>query len=326
MKNWKHVWQIGGIAMVAALLSACSVTEALSSSNRGAREYGKAETMVILTTERHRYEELYTEEIWNAAVDNEGTTFESVLLSQVHEFLIDLKTMSDMAKEQELQLTSREKDLVKLAASQYYEALGSSQAEEFGLEPEEINALYTDYWTAEKLVESLTGGMNLEVSDSETKVISVSQIELSDQALAEQILSKVTEDGADFYSIAKEYSESDEIKKQLHYGMMGSEYEKAAFALENGEISGIVADAGKYYVLKCDNDYDEAATRVRKEEMVREKKNEAFHSTYQAYKAEKRLTEDKDLWAGLSVTGCPDVEADFFEIYDAVCMENADTQ
>lgn len=327
MENRKQIWEIG-ITVLAAVqfLAGCSVIETLSPSRKGAKEYGKPETMVILTTERLRYEELYTEEIWTAAVDNRGTTFETALLSQVHDFLVDLKTMSDMAKEQNIGLTGKEKDQIKEAASRYYEALGSAHAEEFGLELEDMNGLYTDYRIAEKLVENLTSGMNLEVSDSEAKVIEVSQIELSDQAQAQNILSKVMEEGADFHSIAKEYSESGEIKKKLYYGMMGDEYEKAAFALGSGEISGVVSDSGKYYILKCENDYDEAATRIRKEEMIREKKNEAFHSTYQAFKAENPLVEDEELWGELSVTGCPGVETDFFEIYDAVCLENANVR
>lgn len=327
MKNRKHAWKTGIIAFAAVLLlGGCGVRETLSSSHKGEKEYGRPETLVILTTERLRYEELYTEEIWTAAVDNRGTTFETVLLSQVHDFLVDLKTMSGMAKERNIELTGKEKEQVKEAASMYYDALESSHAEEFGLKLEDIHALYTDYRIAEKLVENLTGGVNLEVSDSEAKVITVSQIEFSDQTQAENIRSKVLEEGADFHSIAKEYSENEEIKKQLHYGLMGNEYEKAAFALEQGEISSVVSDSGKYYILRCENDYDEAATRSRKEEMIREKKNDAFHSTYQAFKAENPLVEDQALWEELSVIGCPEVEADFFEIYDAVCMENGDIQ
>lgn len=322
MRNWKRIWQTGMMVLAAvSLLPGCGVTEALSASNKGVKEYGKAETMVILTTERLRYEELYTEEIWNAAVDNRGTTFETVLLSQVHDFLINLKTMSDMADEQKITLTSREKELVNEAALQYYTALGSENAELFGLEKNEVSALYEDYWTAEKLVEQLTGGMNLEVSDSEAKVITVSQIELLDSETAEEVLLKVRAEGSDFNSVAKEYSADEEMKKQLHYGMMGSAYESAAFALGEGEISDVIQDGGKYYILKCVDDYDEEATRIRKEQMTREKKAEAFHSSYQAYKAENQLTADEAMWNEISVTESPKVEADFFETFEAVCKE-----
>jgi len=86
------------------------------------------------------------------------------------------------------------------------------------------------------------------------------------------------------------------------------------------EISGIVADSGKYYILKCINDYDEEATRLRKEEMIQEKKNEAFHTSYQMYKSDHPLTGDKEFWDSLELDAGPLAEADFFEIYDAVFM------
>lgn len=316
----KIIWCAGLSVITAAtvILSGCSVAETLTPVGKEEKEYGKAETMVILSTERLRYEEVYTEELWSAAVDQEGTTFEAVLLSQVHDFMIELKIMSNMAGEQKIELSSREKDLIKEASSQYYEALGSSYAEQFELTQEDVSTLYTDYCMAEKLVEQLTESINLEVSDSEAKVIEVAQIEVLTAETAAEVLAKVTEEDADFYTIAKDYSDSDEIKKQLTYGLVGEEYEEAAFGLETGEISGIVADSGKYYVLKCINDYDEEATRIRKDEMIQEKKNEAFHTSYQMYKSEHPLTEDKEFWSSLNLESCPLVEADFFKIYEEV--------
>ena len=61
--------------------------------------------MVILSTERLRYEQVYTDALWDAAVDHRGTAFESVLLSQVHDFMIELRTMSNMAAEQKARTT-----------------------------------------------------------------------------------------------------------------------------------------------------------------------------------------------------------------------------
>lgn len=322
MKKFRKVWKAGVLALTTALMfTGCNVKETLSSNKSGTKEYGEAETMVILSTERFRYEELYTEELWGAVVDNRGTAFESVLLTQVHDFLRELKLMSDMADENEITLSSREKEIVKAAASQYYEQLGSVNADSFGLELDEVEDLYADYWAAEKLVDKLTSDMNLEISDSEAKVITVSQIVVSDRETADEVLLKVQEENADFGSIAKEYSETAEIKMQIHYGLMGSAYEKAAYSLENGQISDVIAEDGKYYILKCVSDYDVEATKVRKEEMMRQKKNDAFYTSYQAYKAEHPLTEDKELWERLSVTECPLVDADFFAVYEEVCLE-----
>ena len=313
-------------AAMIAVLSGCSVVETLTPVGKEEKEYGKPEVMVILSTERLRYEEVYTEELWSAAVDEKGTAFETVLLSQVHDFLVELKTMSNMAQEQKLELSSREKELVKEAAKQYLEALGSTHAAEFELTEDHVSTLYSDYRTAEKLVEQLTGSMNLEVSDSEAKVIEVAQIMVTEAETAAEVFDKVSEDGADFYSIAKEYSESEEIKQQLSYSLASEAYEEAAFQLETGEISEIITDSGKYYILKCINDYDVEATRLRKEEMIREKKNEAFHTSYQQYKSEHPLTEDSAFWSTVKLEDCPLVEADFFEVYETVFVTGIEAQ
>ncbi|MEY8394222.1 peptidylprolyl isomerase [Lachnospiraceae bacterium 45-P1] len=322
MKTRHKKWRMGlAFLTLTALLYGCSARETLSSGKNGEKEYQRAETMVLVTTERLRYEEVYTEKVWNAAVDNRGTTFETVLLSQIHDFLRELKLMSMMAKEEKITLTSREKEKVKEAAEEYMRALGEAGAKEFGLTERDMENLYTDYWVSEKLVELLTEGMNLEVSDSEAKVITVSQIELSDEEKAREVLSGLSDEGADFSSIAKEYSEDPEIKKQIFYGLKGREYEEAAFSLAAGEISGVLEDSGKYYILKCVSDYDESATRTHKEQMIRQRKNEAFYSTYQAFKEGHALTVDEELWRSLSITGSFRVNADFFDIFEKICEE-----
>ena len=140
MKKRKSAWicraAVSMAAMAAAVcLGGCGAVETLY-SGKGEKEYGKAETMVILTTERLRYENVYSEEIWTAEVDGGGTAFETVLTGQIHDFLKELKVMSLMAREKEITLSSREKELAKTAAGQYMDALGSVQAEEFGLTEE----------------------------------------------------------------------------------------------------------------------------------------------------------------------------------------------
>ena len=52
------------------------------------------------------------------------------------------------------------------------------------------------------MVSELTKDMNLEISDSEAKVITIDQIVLSDGNTAQDVLNQVNEDGADFEAIA----------------------------------------------------------------------------------------------------------------------------
>ena len=244
MKKRKSAWicraAVSMAAMAAAVcLGGCGAVETLY-SGKGEKEYGKAETMVILTTERLRYENVYSEEIWTAEVDGGGTAFETVLTGQIHDFLKELKVMSLMAREKEITLSSREKELAKTAAGQYMDDLGSVQAEEFGLTEEKAEALYTDYWTAEKLVETITGDMNLEVSDSEAKVISVAQIQVSDRTRAEEIRSKIQEEGMEFFCRSQGIFRGSGDKKTALVRPHGRGDEKTAFSMASrrGEPGG----------------------------------------------------------------------------------------
>ena len=253
------------VVLAAAVVCGCGVKETLLSGRKSEREYGKAETMVIVTTERLRYEELYTDKIWDTVVDESGTTFEETLLSQIHDFLKELKTMSRMADEEKVTLSGKERELAKQAAAQYMKELKNA-GESSEIDKDVVESLYEDYWKTEKLVETLTGSVNLEVSDSEAKVITVDEIVLSDKDQADEALKKVQMEGTDFMTVAKGVSEDQEIEKKISRGLRPEAYEKAAYALATGETSDVIEADGKYYILRCVNDYDEAATKIRKEE------------------------------------------------------------
>ncbi|RHP67451.1 Foldase protein prsA 2 precursor [uncultured Clostridium sp.] len=321
MGKWNR-WgrTLAAVVLTAVIVCGCGVKETLLSGRKSEREYGKAESMVIVTTERLRYEELYTDKIWDVAVDESGTTFEETLVNQIHDFLKELKTMSRMADEENVTLSGKERELVKQAAAQYMENLKNA-GDSFEITRDVAESLYEDYWKAEKLVETLTENVNLEVSDSEAKVITVDEIVLSDKDQADETLKKVRTEGTDFMTVAKEVSEDQEIEKKISRGMRSEEYEQAAYALASGEISDVIGADGKYYILRCVSDYDEAATKIRKEEMVREKKNEAFYETYSEYAAKVHLAKDDSLWKNLSITDGEKTSADFFEIFETVCKE-----
>ena len=319
MGKWNR-WgrTLAAVVLTAVIVCGCGVKETLLSGRKSEREYGKAETMVIVTTERLRYEELYTDKIWDTVVDESGTTFEETLLSQIHDFLKELKTMSRMADEEKVTLSGKERELAKQAAAQYMKELKNA-GESSEIDKDVVESLYEDYWKTEKLVETLTGSVNLEVSDSEAKVITVDEIVLSDKDQADEALKKVQMEGTDFMTVAKGVSEDQEIEKKISRGLRPEAYEKAAYALATGEISDVIEADGKYYILRCVNDYDEAATKVRKEEMVREKRNEVLYETYSEYAAKVHLAKDDSLWKNLSITDGERTSADFFEIFETVC-------
>ena len=156
--------------------------------------------------------------------------------------------------------------------------------------------------------------MNLEVSDSEAKVIQISEVRTADREAA-QAVSDSIEAGASLEKAAA--SEGLEVSSaKIGRADRGEDYDYAAFALETGEVSKVVEDQGEYCVIRCDNDYDQEATAQRKEQIYDARRQKAFQDIYSGFKEGITLNDSVKDWEALTLGGEAHAEnADFFEIY-----------
>ena len=133
---------------------------------------------------------------------------------------------------------------------------------------------------------------------------------------AEDILSQVQQENADFANIASRSSRNVQINHTMEWSSDMDIREEAAFTLEQDEISDILEQDGKYYVLKCTNAYDEEATAARKSMLAQEKKTKAFLAIYEPFvrkhtvKLKDNLEEIVDFSKG---QGC--TSDNFFQMY-----------
>ena len=130
------------------------------------KDYTKGQIMVVAATERNRYQNIYTSQLWSVKADDSGATFEEKLLGQIEQFLIELGTTNLMADEQGIELTGQEKDSLKALAKEYYRGLSEQDRDYMGVTESEVYDLYCEYYRADKLVAELTRDENLEVSDA----------------------------------------------------------------------------------------------------------------------------------------------------------------
>ena len=172
-KRWKGAMGLCLAAVLAmAVLAGCSrKTAAVSGARTVDKEYTKGQMMVIAITERNRYQNIYTSELWSVKADQNGDTFEDRLMDQAEQFLIELATTNLMADEQGIELTGQEKDALKSLAQEYYRNLSEQDRRFMDVSEDEVYDLYCEYYRADKLVAELTKNENLEVSDAEAKVI-----------------------------------------------------------------------------------------------------------------------------------------------------------
>lgn len=303
------------VILALLLVSGCKKEMPIVSEITETKSYTLPQTMIIVATERNQYQKIYTSQIWSVELPK-GQNFESYLLDQIREFLQEMKLMNLLAQKKEIIVTSGEKEELRKLSAEYYNSLSKEDVEYMGITEEDVRTMYEEYFLSNKVVNELTKDMNLEISDSDAKVIVVDQIVLSDPEAAQQVLLKVLEEGADFESIAREYSEDSVIRYQLGRGEEPGEREEAAFSLAADAVSPVVEENGSYYILKCVNDYDADATQERKAGLYQKRKKEAFDQIYNQFLAENPVTFKEDIWEKIKFSKeDKTTTTNFFELY-----------
>ncbi len=304
------------VSLYLLFLTACGRGQPIVSEVSNVQSYKDGQVMVIIATERNRYRDIFTNRIWQVQVDKAGTDFQAYMLNEIRNFMKELRTMNILAEEQGIRLTGQEKEKLKQLAEEYYVSLTPEDKEYIGVEEDDIYELYEQYHRAGKLVDELTKNVNLEISDSEAKVITVQEIVVSDEMEADEIYGQVMAEGADFLSQAGNVSEDTEIEKSVGRGERSAEYEEIVFALAAEEISPVIAQGGRYYIVKCINDYDEEATLERKERLALQRKSQAFHQVYDAFAEEYAVDMSGDIWSVATLEkGEGSTTTNFFTLY-----------
>ena len=315
-KRWNHIRSGLTVCIVSLVfvLSGCKNGFPKMPETRENQDYPKAQAMIVVATERNRYEKTYTDQIWDVTLEN-GQTFETYLLDQVQNFLKDLKTMNLLARDQEISLTSAEKDQIHQLSESYFNSLTSGDLAYMGITEEDVETMYQQYYMANKAVGQLTEEIDLEVSDSDAKVIEVLQIQVSDQEAAQKIYERVTDGNEDFRTVAKEVSEDTEIDRKIGRGEYAAAL-TAAFELENGQISPVTEYNGNYYIFQCVNDYDVEATQERKTRLYETRKNQAFRQIYSSFQQENKVNFSNEMWSDIHFDANDQTETDnFFTLY-----------
>lgn len=318
--GFRYKMAVRALLLSAAVLLLCSCKKGVFVSGEAAGGYTKAQAMVIAATEKNRYEEAYTSRIWQVSMGELKISFEDYLLQQVEAFLEELRTINLLAEDKGIVLESSEKDKINQAAEEYYLSLTKEDIAYLGVELEDIQRLYRELYVSDKTVNELTKHVDLEVSDSEARVIQVLQIRMRKEAAASQAWEEVSAEGADFESVARKYTIDRQIQFQMFQGSGDPEMESIVFALEEGEMSGVVQSGGGYYIVKSIKSYDEAATLIHKKEISTARKNTAFLKIYNEFRESKgeelRLDNGVDL-SGVTFTGQDGIgNTKFFEIFN----------
>ena len=307
-----------GILLLTAVCSlfGCRGLE-LENKTEQVEEYTRPQAMILVANERNRYENVYSEGIWEITVGDDEVGLDRLTVQNVKSYMEQLKLLCMLAEERGITVTSQEKDTIRQITDAYMAALTEADRQYIGCDRSDVQKLYTDYFTADKLIRSVTGQINSEISDSEAKVIRVEQIGTTDRRKALAILKRVKIDGANFSSMASRYTETDSIDLVLRRGAGGGLLERTAFQLEEGQVSNILHIGEMYYIIKCTDGYAREATLERKNRLTAAMNTKAFYDVLAPYQQEHRIRFVERFWNEMNFgeDGGSTVE-NFFDIYE----------
>lgn len=190
-----------------------------------------------------------------------GNEIESNILNK----LIDQKLTAQLAKKYSLSVSPRE-------ISQQTEILSEQIGSRQSLQDQLMN-LYN--WTLIDFSKAIIEPMLLK-NKLAMAIMADDQLNLEARQKAQAVLDKVKNNGADFSDLAKQYSEDITSLQggDMGYfsrGQMTPEFENAAFALNVGEVSGIIKSQFGYHIIKVEEKLaDEAGqtTQIRARQIL----------------------------------------------------------
>ncbi len=315
---------LAGMLLAAVLLSGCSIggkevvfTSGVSSRDVfkiGGDSYHLAEAKVYLANYQNIYGKSYGIDLWEQGFQKKKLEkyVKEVALSEMTKIVC----MDLLAQDQEITLTEEEQKKVSDAAAVYYESLNDAEKSYMEVSESDIVSMYQDYALAHKVYRSLTESVNEEVSDDEARIMEAMQIYVKSQEKADEVEAKLKA-GEDFAAVASNYNQKPAIEITFGRGELPEEVEKAAFELDNEEISDCIqADEG-YYFIKCTNKFNEELTDANKSNIVDAREKAAFDDVYEEFISGLASNLNEKVWDGIElVTDGSIVTDSFFEVIE----------
>lgn len=301
----------------------------------------KAEIMVYLTNTQNQYEQVFGSQIWEQ--DFGGMTLEESVKETVLARIARIKTMTLLAKQQNVELDQDEIALTNEAAKTYFHSLNDTEVELLNVSLDEISMMYQEYALANKVYQYIIRDINPEISDDEARTITVEhilfrtyttdsegkKIELSSQAKSEAYaLACEVHDrldaGEDFESLMELYNEDNINTYSIRHGEMDPVFEETAFSLENGEISAVVETSSGYEIIRCISTFDREQTDLNKVKIVEERREQVFEAQYEEFISTLTKQLNESLWSEITLIHDENVTtANFFTVYTDYFSDSA---
>lgn len=259
--------------------------------------------------------------VWNQSVDGQNTLGEN-LKESVLESLKDMYLLEDHMGEYDVTITAEEKKKIEETADAFLAENTPETLEAMSATKENVSRMLELSTIYAKMRSAIYDTVDTEVSDEEAAQRGITTVFFSAEDTADATAADASDSDAEEATAgtakneAKEKAQNvlDEIKKgkelddvlekvddtvtseYVTYGeddtMLDEEIKAAADALtKEGETAENLVEAENgYYVVQLTKTLDRDATDMRKEEIISERKTEAFESTVEEWKEAADIT------------------------------------
>lgn len=264
---------------------------------------------------KNLYGDVYGVDLWD--YDFKGQSLPDYVKDVTISELTRIVCMDLLAEEHEITLSKDEKELVSKAASEYYDSLSEDEIDYMGVRKADIEDFYSHYALAEKLYQTLTEGIDEEVSDDEARVIRVQQIYVANQNTADAVNEKL-QAGEDFETVAASYNEKTPVETTVARGVYPKAVEDVAFNLDNGGESSMITAEDGYYFIKCLNKFEQELTQDNKATILIQREKEQFDDVYAEYLENAKNELNEKLWDSIEINESEAITTKtFFSTYDS---------
>lgn len=318
----KSIKVLGVTAGVLAALSlgGCGVADTDAVATVYGEEVTVGEAGLYAIYQQVQYEQFYSMYLgttvdWSQEYD--GATMEDETKESMLDQFKKMQIVAAHAEDYSIAVSEEEAAKIKEAAQKLVEANNDKAKKALHISQESAEALFETYYLYNKVSDAMVADVDTNVTDEEAAQKKMSYVEFSLEGTTDEEgntvelteeektavkekaeeVAKATDletavDGTDYtVSTATFDEESDSLDEEVY---------TAANKLKVGETSSVIETESAYYVVRLDSEFDQEATDTKKEEIVSQRKTDAFDKLYEEWEAEENaFVLDEKAWASI---------------------------
>ncbi|MBO4289647.1 MAG: peptidylprolyl isomerase [Lachnospiraceae bacterium] len=239
---------------------------------------------IFALSQKQQYETAFGSSIWK--VEYQGRTFEQTLKDNFRTHIALMFTSFCLAKYEGLTLSAEEEKTLREAANACFDQLDAEDVRILQVSSADTEEALRMYLMAKKIYRQTAGSVELDLSEDETRVISLQEIRISTEGLEgvekDQKLTlaaealNMLEKGEEFTKVAEKYSDTGAGIYSASRETLTNAETKAAFALATDEYSPVVTLSNAYVIFYCVDSFDKAASEMRRMELLQDMVDQGY--------------------------------------------------